>query len=377
MKKFLATILLITLILSMPMVLTQETTAVFASPINRGAESNILSTKGEIKEIREGKVSVVGEGAYNEIVLNIQDSTYILNGLDGTQIPLEDLKKGDAITVYYGPSVTRSIPPQGNAIALIVGTTQTGSTGMYMQVAKVEEEKDGSIRVLSTNGDKLITIRPEVFAQTADINEGSELIVWYGIMTMSIPAQATATKAVLLSNDADIRVDTTAGSIVTKSGVAVGALNATYSLGKESITLVNGLFEKNAAPGSSTVNRTQVWDKPVIGDLNADNVADAALCLINSPGGSGTFYYIAAYVKDSQTQNYKGTNAILLGDRIQVSEISIENNIITVVYNDRNPNEAMSATPTVAVSRKFVVDNGSLKEMLPAPTCSILLPAAR
>lgn len=210
MKKLLSTILAITMILSMSIGFAQEIgDNSIESPVQ-----NVITTKGEIKEINKGQVSVLGEGAYNEIVLNIQDSTYILNAQDGTPISFEELKKGDKITAYYSPRVTRSIPPQGNGIALIVGTPKTGGTGMYMKVAKLEKNKDGSIKVLCTNSDRLVTIRPDIFAQTTDIKEGSELIVWYDIMTMSIPAQATATKVVLLPAKADIKVHTGAGTIV-------------------------------------------------------------------------------------------------------------------------------------------------------------------
>jgi hypothetical protein len=149
----------------------------------------------------------------------------------------------------------------------------------------------------------------------------------------------------------------------SKAEVIAGALNSTYLLGKESITLVNGVFEKKAAPNSSAVNKTQVWEQPIIGDLNADGIDDATVCLINTPGGSGTFYYIAAAIKDANTKSYKGTNAVFLGDRIQLSKLSIENNVITVTYNEIQAGKAMTATPSVTVSKKFKVDNGLLKEI--------------
>ncbi|MDF2859573.1 MAG: hypothetical protein K0Q87_5424 [Neobacillus sp.] len=214
MKKLLSTILAITMMLSISIVLAQEKGIISVKPIIERAVHNVLSTKGEIKEINKGQVRVLGEGTYSEIVLNIQDSTYILDAQDAIKNPFNELEKGDTITAYYGPGVTRSIPPQGNAIALIVGTPETGSAGMYMKVAKVEENKDGSLKVLCTNSDRLVTIRPNIFAQPTDIKEGSELIVWYEMMTMSIPAQATATKVVLLPAKSDIRVHTSAGTIV-------------------------------------------------------------------------------------------------------------------------------------------------------------------
>lgn len=212
MKKLLSAILAITVILNMSIVFARDVISV--EPIIERPVQNVISTKGKITEISTNQVRVLGEGAYNEIVLNVQDSTYILNAEDGTQIPFKDLKSGDTITAYYGPRVTRSIPPQGNAIALVVGTPKKGSAGMYMKVGKLEENQDGSIKVLCTNADRIVTIRPDVFAQTTEIKEGSELIVWYDIMTMSMPAQATATKAVLLPTKADIKVHIGAGTIV-------------------------------------------------------------------------------------------------------------------------------------------------------------------
>lgn len=214
MKRLLSTILAITMILSTSIVFAQEADVISAKPIIERSVQSVISTKGEITEVSEGRVRISGEGIYKEIILNVSSRTYILNAQDGTKISFKDLKKGDAITAYFGPAVTRSLPPQGNAIALIVGTPEKGSAGMYMKVAKLQENKDGSVRVLCTNNDRLVTIRPDTFAQISDIKEGSELIVWYDVMTMSIPGQATATKAVLLPAQADIRVHTLAGTIV-------------------------------------------------------------------------------------------------------------------------------------------------------------------
>ena len=224
MKRFLSTILAITMLVSISAVFVQQTGVASAKLIIEQSVHNVILTKGEIKEINKGRVRIVGEGTYKEIVLNIQDSTHILDAQEGTPIPFKDLKKGDAITAYYDPAVTRSMPPQGNAIALIVGTPYKGGVGMYMKVGNLADNKDGSIRVLCSNSDRLVTITPDVFAQPSAIKEGSELIVWYEMMTMSIPAQATATKVALLPTKADIRVHIGAGVIVVNGKeLALGA----------------------------------------------------------------------------------------------------------------------------------------------------------
>lgn len=178
------------------------------------AAMDVLTTAGTIQEINQEQVTIVGEGAYKEIVLNAREGTHIVAGSDGAAVDFAKLKKGDKLTAYYGPRLTRSIPPQGNAIALVLGDPENAA--MYMRAQSVEKLADGSSRVLCSNGDRLVTIRSETLAEIGDVKAGSELLVWYQMMTLSLPGQATATKAVLLK-PADIRVSLQAGMVVVKN----------------------------------------------------------------------------------------------------------------------------------------------------------------
>ena len=198
MKKILLAVLAMLMVLNGSIGMAQEIRVSAEGVTTERVMRNVISTQGEIEEIREGMVRVSGQGRYDEIILHVQEDTYIVSAQDGSPVLLEDLHKGYAITAYYGPTLTRSLPPQGKAIALVVGIPEQGNAGMYMKVATLQENNDGSIRVLCTNKDRMVTLRPEIVETISEIKEGSELIVWYEIMTMSIPGQATATKAVLL-----------------------------------------------------------------------------------------------------------------------------------------------------------------------------------
>lgn len=233
MNKILMTLLSITMMFSASVGFAQETGGIAANlPMDRSMR-DVISTQGEITEVSDGMVRITGEGAYKDIILHVQASTYILKGEDGTPVLLKDLKPGETVTAYYGPAVTRSLPPQGSAIALLVGTPKQGSVGMYMKVASLHEGKEGSIRVLCTNNERLVTILPEKLAQLSALEEGSELMVWYDVMTMSIPAQATATKVVLLPRKTDIRVNTIAGVIVVNQReLALGTYDVIKDTGK-------------------------------------------------------------------------------------------------------------------------------------------------
>lgn len=171
----------------------------------------VLNTRGQIDFVGNDSIVVSGEGSYREVALAITDKTYIVQGSDGSRLSFDQLKKGDAVTVYYGPSLTRSIPPQGRATAVIVGDPD--ESAFYLKAAEVERLADGDIRVLNTNRDSLITIRKGSFANIEKVREGSELLVWYKMMALSMPGQATSLKTILLSEGADLRVQMSAGVI--------------------------------------------------------------------------------------------------------------------------------------------------------------------
>ena len=139
-----------------------------------------------------------------------------------------------------------------------------------------------------------------------------------------------------------------------------GYEDATYTIDGMAVTLVNGVAEVDAAPGSASKVVTRSFGKSASGDLNADGQADVAFILTQDGGGSGTFYYVVTALKAGT--GFKGTNAVLLGDRISPQSISIQNGLITVQYLDRKPDEPMSAEPTVSASKQLKVVDGQLSE---------------
>jgi hypothetical protein len=144
--------------------------------------------------------------------------------------------------------------------------------------------------------------------------------------------------------------------------------NCTYDIGGERITLKNGYSEKEIVPGSASTQITQYFGNQVLADFNGDGVKDTAFLLTQSSGGSGTFYY--AVVALSSKNGCKGTNAVLLGDRIAPQTTEFNNGEIIVNYADRKPNEPMTATPSVGVSKYLEVKDNSLVEVIkPSASC--------
>ncbi len=140
-------------------------------------------------------------------------------------------------------------------------------------------------------------------------------------------------------------------------------LNSSYSIEGEHIRLAEGRCERVYLPGAATKAVTRVWRTPVSGDLDGDGDEDAALVLIHAPGGSGTFYYVAAALQ--QNGAYLGSAAVLLGDRIAPLNLRISNGVILVDYADRRPDEPMAAVPSERKTRPLGWERGELVELPP------------
>jgi hypothetical protein len=140
--------------------------------------------------------------------------------------------------------------------------------------------------------------------------------------------------------------------------------NATFVIENTPVTLENGLAGQPAAPGSADEVETRLFGEPVLGDLNGDNVDDAAVFLIQSTGGTGTFFYLVALV--SSPTGYTGSSGIFLGDRIMPGKLSIdEKGTILAYYKDRRQDEPFSAQPTIERAVYAAVRNGILVDVSP------------
>ncbi|UCG10991.1 MAG: Gmad2 immunoglobulin-like domain-containing protein [Deltaproteobacteria bacterium] len=150
---------------------------------------------------------------------------------------------------------------------------------------------------------------------------------------------------------------------VTEKESAVDPLNATYTIERQEISLLNGRSEMEAAPSSATKIMASVFGEPVFGDLDDDGDEDAALLLVYDPGGSGTFYYVA--VARNEKGTYRGTHGVLLGDRVAPHGVEIRNGLVVANYADRRPEEPMAARPSLGKSKYLSLNDGVLAVIQP------------
>jgi len=139
------------------------------------------------------------------------------------------------------------------------------------------------------------------------------------------------------------------------------AKNATYEIEGQSVTLIDGRNEE-PVPNSSTVVTTEVWGEPTTTTIEGDSADFAAVVLLQQPGGSGSFYYIAACV-DNADGTCTGTNAILIGDRVAIQNVLIQDDeTIIVNYATQAPGDPLSAPSSVGQTGTYILTGTTLTE---------------
>jgi hypothetical protein len=126
---------------------------------------------------------------------------------------------------------------------------------------------------------------------------------------------------------------------------------------------VNGQFRAPAVAGAATETVIILSDVIVFGDLNGDGSGDAAAVLISDPGGSGTFYDLAAVVDQAGEPVNVATTS--LGDRLIINELRLEGNEIVVDMVTTGPTDPLCC-PSQHVIKRYKLEP-SLVEQEAAP----------
>jgi len=122
------------------------------------------------------------------------------------------------------------------------------------------------------------------------------------------------------------------------------------------VTLRDGSFEEPVAPGSASKVTIRLAEMAGFGRIAGDDV-DAAVVLIGSAGGSGTFIHLVVVRNDGGTPTPVAT--ALLGDRISVRGIVVEDRTIVVRMRVRGEGEPFSSLSR-EVTRTYALEGAGL-----------------
>jgi uncharacterized membrane protein len=110
--------------------------------------------------------------------------------------------------------------------------------------------------------------------------------------------------------------------------------NQTVMVGDKAIAFTDGVYKSpDGGHVAQMINRY----------ANQSQTREAAI-LVDQPGGSGVFFYLVGATKKDGMVSY--ATPILLGDRVKVESVMVDDNSVTVTYLDHPADEPLSDEPT-------------------------------
>ncbi len=199
------------------------------------AEAMYMSAYGTIKEVADDYVLVTTMDG-EEIQFNTSEFTQVIDA--NTVMPL-DLKEreSDLVMITYSNAMTMSIPPQAYAFA-IVGNIKSEMGNPMFTIVEDVKTTEGGIVIVTDGGMKEITVPSTAqvspyltrnIVTLADVKAGSNVLLWYDMMTMSIPAYATSERVVVLAGNVMDVFNEEETEEVTEEGLFVNGVKITLA----------------------------------------------------------------------------------------------------------------------------------------------------
>lgn len=134
--------------------------------------------------------------------------------------------------------------------------------------------------------------------------------------------------------------------------------NTTYRIDGNMVTLENGVAKTPISDVPGAIITTTYFGNEVRADLDKDGDEDVAFLVTRDGGGSGTFFYLVAALKE--VDGYRGSEGVLIGDRIAPQTTEFRDGKVIVNYAERKPTDPMTATPSIAKSLYLKYDPVSM-----------------
>ena len=130
---------------------------------------------------------------------------------------------------------------------------------------------------------------------------------------------------------------------------------------KGKVKLSDGIYRERVMPDSTTELVIKLSDRIAFGDLNGDGVEDAAIILVSDPGGSGTFYDLAAVI--NSRGKAKHVAGAFLGDRVKVEGLRVGSGKIVVKMVTHRSTDPMCC-PSLKVEQAYGLQGDELVRQL-------------
>lgn len=186
-----------------------------SSPINitsnkLEAQSSFTGAFATVLKVEDNQIVVTIKHSSTEqtqtCILNLSKQTYFIDNQTGASSSIKDIQKDDKIYVYHSMASTRSLPAQTAAFVILTNVKENESVARLIDVDRVSEIEN-AVSALSKDGEYIInftkdtTVLPYLtknMIHYSDIEKDDRVLVWFDIVAPSMPAKATALKAIVL-----------------------------------------------------------------------------------------------------------------------------------------------------------------------------------
>lgn len=219
------------------------------------------------KPLKDGQLLVTVNDM--EVALIITDETIIINSQTGLPASLEDIKANDTLFVHYSAAMTRSLPPQSRAIAIVTQIKENIPHAELFTVREIISRKDGEVRALNKEGGLIATFLEEnpltayktkQIVTIDDIQVGTQLFIWYDIVLMSYPGQTAAIKAVLVGQEEGLGVRAVYTPMAGADSATVTIQDKTIQKGDKNLLDQRGILMVPLRSVAEALGFTVVWN---------------------------------------------------------------------------------------------------------------------
>lgn len=232
---------------------------------------NLALTMGTVTDVleKDGFTVLLTESEGQEYEFYLQDTTWLVDG-NGLPTTAKDLL-GQNVIVAHAEAMTLSLPPQSSAMAVMVYDQVVPN---YAVIEAITHKEDGSAVVTTNNGDLLVTIQADAqvtpfrtrnIVKVNDLQAGDTVVLYYDMVSPSLPAQASTNKVVQLEaaipeDDADFGLTTipTEPELISLRDIAEAmGLQLAWNAESRSVILSKDAFSATVYIGSTNygINR--------------------------------------------------------------------------------------------------------------------------
>lgn len=262
-------------------------------------ENNITS-KVIIKSIEKG------EEITRILVTPVDDSSMdiMLNISDDTKIDLETLKEGDIVLATYSKAMTRSIPPQSNAIEIvrensnmddIAAQPNLSLMNLNAIISEITDEEGYKSILVDDSNDKNSQISLNIDNNTivmnangeavnfSDLKAGDRINVVHSLaMTFSLPPQTYAYAVIVNNEQAAVPQYIEAGKVATENDTTtIESKDGNYIIRVDKDTQIVPFKTKNIVTAQDIVEGTTLfaWYDIMTASMPAQATANKVMIL--------------------------------------------------------------------------------------------------